>query len=384
MRDYYEILGVEKTASADAIKTAYKKLALKCHPDRNPGPEAEAQFKEASEAFEVLADPDKRARYDRFGHEGVKGMAHHYSSVDDIFGSSTFADILGDLFGGIFGGGMGGAGRGGQRGGRRGAHIRARVAIDLEDTLVETTKTLVMKRREHCIYCGGQGINPGARGQNCQTCGGHGVVLQQAGFITIQTTCPRCQGEGRSFADKDHCEHCEGTGHDTKEVEVEVRIPPGITDSTQIRIRDQGEPGDNGGPRGDLFVEVGVREHALFERRDEQLYLRLPVSYSQAALGATVEVPKLGGGTLKLKIPKGTQPGTVETIKGEGVPSLHGGRHGDLHVLVTIDVPKKLAKEHDKLIKQLAEIEDKTVTEERRRFLDAMVAYESAIEGKRK
>ena len=350
-RDYYEILGLEKSADADDIKRAYRRLAMKYHPDRNPdNAEAEPKFKEAAEAYEVLSDDQKRQIYDQYGHAGLKGgtggatAGHDFSrmNVEDIF----------SMFGDIFGGGMGG-GRGRGRGGvPRGYDLETEVVIDLKDSLTGVTRDVGFTRLDVCEVCGGTGAKPGSKPQTCPTCGGSGQVIQtgMGGMFRMQTTCPTCKGRGVIIKDK--CEACNGKGRTPKDRTIEVKIPAGIRDGQVIRIQGEGEPPppeaspEGKGVRGDLHVVVRVREHEMFNREGDHLVLEMPISYTQAALGAHIEVPTLEE-PASLVIPKGTQHGQLFKITGAGLPNLRSGKRGDLGVVVQIEVPKKLTDKQE-------------------------------------
>ncbi len=362
-RDYYEVLGVSKSAGDDEIKKAYKKLALANHPDRNPGDHtAVDRFKEAAEAFEVLSEPDKRARYDRFGHEGVAGRGHAgggFQDVGDIF------EMFGDLFEGFgFGGGRrrGGGGRATQ-----GDSLKTALTIDLLEAAKGCTQQIEIKRRELCDTCHGSGAKAGSTPATCDYCKGHGQVVQSQGFFRIQTTCPACRGEGKIVRDK--CADCGGSGRNVEKSRLEVHVPPGVDTGMQLCLRGEGEPGAHGGPRGDLFVEIRVKPHELFERDGQNLICHVPITYSQAVLGAEVEVPTLDG-RKQQPVPTGTQSGEVFRIRGGGMPDPRGGRAGDLLVEVHIEVPKKVSDEQRELLLKLAELEQANVSQHRSSFFD--------------
>ncbi|NJL32061.1 MAG: molecular chaperone DnaJ [Phycisphaerales bacterium] len=353
-RDYYEVLGVEKSASADDIKRAYRKLALKYHPDRNPGDaESEKKFKEAAEGYEVLSDPEKRQRYDRYGHDGLRGVSmHDYSSMDpdSIFSQFGFEDILEQLFGG-------GGGRR-QRGPRaaRGYDLQYTLEITLEDVARGVEKDIEFTRQDICPTCTGSGAKPGSEPVACVTCGGAGQV-QQSGFggmFRMITNCPSCNGAGKVI--KDHCSECKGTGKKPKKRVINVHIPPGIHDSQAVRVQGEGEPGQHGGHRGDLHVVVRVAAHKTFEREEDHLIVRLPITYTQAALGSKVSVPTLDG-EAEITIEPGSQHGDIQRIREKGLPNLRSSRHGDLVVLLLIEVPKKLPEKQEELLRKLAELE---------------------------
>ncbi|MDZ4656470.1 MAG: molecular chaperone DnaJ [Bythopirellula sp.] len=362
-RDYYEILEVTRTASQGEIATSYRKLAIQYHPDKNPGnEEAIERFKEASEAFEVLHDADKRSRYDRFGHAGVNGNGGggHFTDVEDIF--SAFGDIFGDLFGG----------RRGRSRVRKGRDVRSTVSLTLQEAAQGVRKTVEFQRHELCETCEGSGATKGSKREKCSYCGGHGQVVQQAGIIRVQTTCPACHGEGSSVTAP--CKSCRGTGQKLRKVQADVQIPAGVDDGMQVRISGQGEPSPNGGPPGDCYCFVSVLAHSLFEREGRHLICRIPITYSQAALGCTLEVPTLDGPG-EVEVPPGTQTGDVFRLVGKGMPDPRVVGLGDLLVQVNIEVPKKLTAEENKLLRQLAELEHKNVAPARKSFFDKVKKY---------
>ncbi len=358
-RDYYEVLGVSKEASGTAIADAYRKLAIKYHPDKNPGDEAVAKFKEASEAFEVLHDKDKRAAYDRYGHAGLEGAGYHpgFNDLEDIFAS--FGSIFGDLFGG--------SGR--RRRSERGADVACETTITLLDAARGVKKNIAFDRHAISNHCHGSGAASGSKPESCNYCGGHGQVVQSAGFFRMQTTCPACRGAGSVV--RNPCQHCRGSGLALEHVRREVTIPPGVDDGNRLRVDGEGEPGPGGRNRGDCFVVIHVQKHSLFHREGVDLLCEVPITYPQAALGATVQVPTLDGPE-DLPIPKGTQPGEEIRLKGRGMPSLRGRGKGDLFVRVSIEVPKKLAAGQEELLRQMAEMEQKNVSPRRKSFLDRL------------
>ncbi|MCA9023818.1 MAG: molecular chaperone DnaJ [Planctomycetaceae bacterium] len=365
-RDYYEILGVEKDAGAVEIKKSYKKLALANHPDRNPGDDgAVERFKEAAEAYEVLSDPDKRARYDRYGHAGVQGAAGRsgaqFHDIGDIF------EQFGDIFEGF--GFFGNRPRGGGAGPRRGSHLRSSLTITLVDAALGVEREVTVKRSKACSTCGGTGAEPGTVAEACDYCGGHGQVVQAQGFFRVQTTCPACRGAGHVIRNK--CKTCGGTGREADTVTLDVKVPAGVDTGMQLCLRGEGEPGQNGGPRGDLFVDVRVEDHPLFQREGTHLMCRAPITYTQAVLGTTLEVPLIQG-TDHLDIPAGTQPGEVFRLRGQGMPDPHGGRAGDLHVEIQLEVPKKLEPDHEELLRQLAEHEKKQVSPHQKSWFEKL------------
>lgn len=367
-RDYYEVLGVARTASEKEIAAAYRRMAIKFHPDSNTGDEEAAErFKEAAEAYDVLNNSQKRARYDQFGHAGLEGMgagAAHFDSVEDIF--EAFGDIFGGggFFGDLFGGG--------RRRVRRGADIRVDVTLDLEEAARGVTKEVQFTRSEKCGTCHGSGSKPGSQREVCRRCGGHGQVTQSAGILRVQTTCPTCRGTGSIITDP--CDACGGAGYVAGRVKRPIAIPPGVEDGMRLKVRGEGEPSPDGGPPGDCYCFIRVREHHIFQRDGRMLIVHLPISYTQAALGAQIEVPTLEG-RHELTIPPGTQSGEVFQIKGFGMPDPHGGRRGDLVVQVAIDVPKKLDRRQEELLRELAELEHANVTPHRKSFLEKLRDY---------
>ncbi len=367
-RDYYEVLGVDRSAGADAIKSAYRKAALQWHPDRNKEPGAEERFKEAAEAYEVLSDPEKRQRYDRYGHAGLNGAGMHdfgTMNAEDIF------SIFGDLFGGAFGGGFGRS-----HGPERGVDIQTVIEIDLREVLTGVEKTLRFQRQDFCERCSGQGNEPGSQRRNCSTCGGYGQVEQQTsmGFFVTRSVveCPRCHGRGHTV--EKACKQCGGSGRSPRERLLEVKIPAGVHDGQSIRIRGEGEPGRSGTTRGDLRCVIRVRPHQFFQRDGDHIVCALPVSFTQAALGAQIDVPTLTGST-PLRIPVGTQHGTLFELPGKGLPNLRGGRRGNQIVQVLIEIPRKLSREQEDLLRKFAATEDKSVLPESRGFFERVKEY---------
>jgi molecular chaperone DnaJ len=357
-RDYYEVLEVPRDADDATIKKAYRKLAMQYHPDRNPGDaSAEAKFKEASEAYSVLSDEQKRATFDRFGHAGLRGQGPGggpgFQSADEIF--SQFGDLFGDMFG--FGGGRG-RGRGGPRGG---SDLRMRVQLDFLAAVHGTTKEIEVPREQSCEPCTGSGAEPGSAPVTCTTCGGAGQVLQQVAFMRVQTTCPRCRGRGKTI--KDPCRKCSGAGRVRVPEKVSVSFPPGMDAGKQLRVSGKGDAGDPGGPSGDLYIEVEVGEHEVFRRDGDDIILTRSMSFPQACLGAEIKVPTVDGEEA-LTIPPGTPSGKVITLRGKGAPRLGGKRgRGDQHVQLIVEVPEKLSGEEEGLIRKLAELQKHPVHE---------------------
>lgn len=366
-RDYYEVLGVTRSAAPDEIKSAYRKAALQWHPDRNKDAGAEENFKAAAEAYEVLSDPEKRSRYDRFGHEGLQGVGMHDfggMAAEDIF--SIFGDLFGDAFGGF--------GRG--RAAERGVDIQTIIEIDFKEVLTGVEKTLRFERDDFCERCGGQGNEPGTQRRNCTTCGGYGQVERQTtmGFFVTRTVveCPRCHGRG-SVVEK-ACKTCDGSGRARRERLIEVKVPPGVHDGQSIRVRGEGEPSRNGAARGDLRCVIRVRPHPLLQRDGDHLVCVLPIGFTQAALGAQLEVPTLTGAT-PLRIPAGTQHGALFELPGKGLPNLRSGRRGNQVVQVLVEIPRKLSREQEEILRKFAATEDKNVLPESRGFFDRVKDY---------
>lgn len=349
-RDFYEILGVAKSASAEEIKKAYRRIAMKNHPDRNPdNKEAEDIFKEATEAYEVLSDKEKKAAYDQYGHAGVDPNSG-FGGGPGGAGFGDFGDIFGDVFGDIFG--QGGRGRGGRGGPRRGSDLRYDLDLDLEDAVRGKTIQIKVPTLVACKPCDGSGAKKGSTPATCSTCGGHGQVRMSQGFIAVQQTCPTCRGRGQVISDP--CSTCHGQGrvHDTKT--LSVKVPAGVDTGDRIRLAGEGEAGPEGGPAGDLYVQVRVREHALFRREGRDLYCEVPISIVDAALGGEIEVPTLDG-RVKLKIPAETQTGRLFRLRGKGVTSVRGGGQGDLLCRVILETPVNLNAEQKELLGKLQE-----------------------------
>ena len=341
-RDYYEILGLSKSASADEIKKAYRRLAMKHHPDRNKGDDSsEARFKEAKEAYEVLKDSDKRAAYDRFGHDGLRGAAGGAGG----FGAEGFGDIFGDVFGDIFGGGR----RGGGPQVFRGADLGYELKLDLEKAVAGDDVTIDVPTQVACETCSGSGARKGSEPIQCSTCGGVGQVRMQQGFFSIQQTCPACKGAGTTIADP--CNDCHGRGRVRKTRTLAVKVPAGVDDGDRIRLSGEGEAGRNGGPPGDLYVEIRVTPHRLFERDGSNLSCEVPVSIATATLGGEVELPTLDG-NVSLKVPSGTQSGKVFRLRGKGVRTVRDARVGDLFAQVAVETPVNLTAEQRELLEK--------------------------------
>ncbi|MDR2417953.1 MAG: molecular chaperone DnaJ [Treponema sp.] len=357
-RDYYEVLGVQRNASKDEIKKAYRKLAIQYHPDKNPGnKEAEEKFKEATEAYEVLSDDQKKAAYDQFGFAGVEGMggqrdySQTFRGFEDIFGDlSGFSSIFDTIFSG-----SGGSQRSSSRSGgsRQGANLRYDIEIPFKDAVFGTKVEVQYSHNEACPSCKGTGATGGSGKKVCHTCGGTGQVRQSMGFFSMPSTCPACNGEGHII--EHPCKDCGGSGTQKKRQKLMVAIPEGVDDGRKVRIPRQGDAGANGGPAGDLFVVIHVKAHEFFERQNADLYCALPISVSQAALGAEIHVMTLDGKTIKVKVPAGVQNGKLLRVRDEGVPS--NGRRGDLYIKLIVQIPVKLSRRGRDLLEELARIE---------------------------
>ena len=355
-RDYYEVLGVIKSASAEEIKKAYRKLALKYHPDRNKDDKAaEAKFKEASEAYHVLSNKERRTNYDQFGHAAFEGTGARggFSNFDfsnifsDIFGSDSFDDIF--------------EGFGGSRGRRRssnlrGSDLRYDLPISLEDAYNGKKQEINFSSSDKCGTCSGSGAEPGSKPVSCSTCGGQGQVRSSQGFFTIQQTCPQCAGSGEQISSP--CKDCQGMGKKQSRKKIFTNIPKGVDDGTRIRLSGKGEAGIKGGGNGDLYIFVSIKSHSIFKRAEENLFFEFPISLADAALGATVEVPTIDGGKAKVKIPAGTQNGKQFRLKGKGMPMIRNKSYGDLYIQAITEVPVSLTKEQKKLLEQFKKLED--------------------------
>lgn len=349
--DYYDVLEVSRNASDQEIKSAYRKQALKYHPDRNPGDkQAEERFKEAAEAYAVLSDGQKRAQYDRFGHAGLGGTAAGGAPGFDPSVFADFSDILGDLFG--FGEVFGGSSRRSGNRPQRGADLRYDLELSFEEAAFGAKTKIKIPRRDACSECQGSGAKSGKGPASCPTCNGYGQVRYQQGFFSITRTCHECSGTGRVI--RDPCPRCRGDGRVTDEKTMEIKIPGGVDNGSKLRITGEGEAGPRGGPSGDLYVVIHVQDHEFFERQEQDLYCHIPVSFPQAAMGAEIAVPTLDRDAEKLKIPAGTQTGTRFRLKGRGIPEINGHSRGDLFVTVEVVVPKKLSKEQRDLLTRFA------------------------------
>jgi molecular chaperone DnaJ len=360
-RDYYEILGISRTATEQEIKSAYRRLAIRYHPDKNPGDHAaEERFKEAAEAYSILSNSDQRRRYDTFGHAGVSSSGAGGAGSWGTAGFTDLEDILGDIFGfGDMFGRRGGARRASAA--QRGADLRYDLEISLKDAAKGLTTQLRIPRLETCDECGGNGAKKGTHPETCLTCSGSGQVRYQQGFFSVARTCSNCRGTGQVI--KTPCSKCRGAGRVEREKTLEVKIPAGVETGSRLRVNGEGEAGTNGGPSGDLYVVIHVSEHEEFERQGNNLYLAVPITFTQAALGSKITVKTLESAR-ELDVPAGTQTGSVFRIKGEGMPILGGRGKGDLFVSVNVIVPTTLSREQRKLLEQLAEIESQDLEDQ--------------------
>ena len=359
-RDYYEVLGVERTAGADEIKKAYRKIALKCHPDRNPGDkQAEERFKEASEAYQVLSDAERRMQYDRFGHAAFEQGAG-FGGFD--FSAAGFEDIFGDIFGDFFGGSRRGRSRS-----RRGEDLRYDLQISFEEAVFGAEKTIRVPRLVSCNDCKGSGSRNGAPRETCSACRGSGQLRYQQGLFSIAKTCGQCQGQGSVL--RDPCRACGGSGAVQAQYTLSVRIPAGVDTGSRLKLRVEGEAGANGGPTGDLYVVLHVAEHPLFSLEGNDIICNVPIGFTQAALGADIDVPTPHG-KVKLKVPAGTQSGNVFRLKGKGVPDVRGYGQGDALVRVLVETPKKLSARQRELLEEFARLSGEEVHPLSKGFLD--------------
>lgn len=358
-RDYYEVLGLSRESTQEEIKKAYRKLAMRHHPDRNPGDkQAEELFKEASEAYEVLRDPEKRGIYDRFGHEGLQGTGFTgFRGFDDIF--STFGDIFEEFFGY-------GPRRGRTRSrGVAGADLRYNFTLTLREAASGKEVEIPVERHERCPNCEGSGTRPGTSPAVCPMCNGRGQLTRSQGFFTISTTCGQCYGQGQIITDP--CRECQGKGRVRTKRMLSVKVPPGVDNGSRLRLRGEGEPGEGGGPPGDLYVITYIEPHELFERQGDDIFCQIPVSFPQLALGARIRVPTLDGEET-LQIPRGTQSATLFHLKGAGMPRLRGYGRGDQVIQVVVKTPTKLTSHQEELLRELAEISGEPVTPPKKRL----------------
>lgn len=360
--DYYKVLEVGKSASQDEIKRAYRKVALKCHPDKNPGDkQAEEKFKAAAEAYEVLGDPEKRRRYDQFGHEGLRGAGTRgFGNFEDIF------DAFGDIFGGggsIFEEFFGGRTR---NTAKRGASLRCDIAIEFRDVATGIEKTIEITKRDFCEECRGTGACKGTSPVSCPYCKGQGEIHQRQGFFTLRTTCPKCQGGGKII--ETPCKKCSGHGVYPKKSNIKVQVPAGIEDGARLRVTGQGESGENGASPGDLYCDIHVKPHPIFKRQDYDIICEFPITFTQAALGCEIEVPTILGKLRKITIPAGTQSDEVIPVSGEGFPHVRGYGVGNLLIHIIVETPTKLTPRQEELLREFAESEHKNVTLKRKSF----------------
>ena len=351
-RDYYEVLGVNNSASADQIKSAYRKLAVKYHPDKNKGDkDAEEKFKEASEAYHVLSNTERKQNYDNFGHAAFENGGGGRGGFGNFDFSNHFSDIFEDFFGEGFGGG-----RRSRRSSNRGSDLRYDLSISLEEAFSGKKQDIKFSTSEKCDTCSGSGSKPGHQAGACSMCGGHGQVRSSQGFFTVQQTCPQCAGAGEEITHP--CSICNGQGKKQASKRLSVTIPKGVDDGTRIRLSGKGEAGSRGGGSGDLYLFINVHSHDLFKRSDENLFFECPVSIADAALGTSIEIPTIDGGKAKIKIPAGTQSGKQFRLRGKGMPYMRGNNFGDLYVQVNTEVPISLNREQKELLEKFREIEN--------------------------
>ncbi len=351
-RDYYDVLGVGKSASADQIKSAYRKLAVKFHPDKNKGDKgAEEKFKEASEAYHVLSNSERKQNYDNFGHAAFENGGGGRGGFGNFDFSNHFSDIFEDFFGEGFGGG-----RRSRRSNNRGSDLRYDLSITLEEAFSGKKQDIKFSTSEKCDTCSGSGSKPGHNAGECNMCGGHGQVRSSQGFFTVQQTCPQCSGSGEMITNP--CGSCGGQGKKQASKRLSVTIPKGVDDGTRIRLSGKGEAGSRGGNSGDLYLFINVYSHELFKRSDENLFFECPISIADAALGTSIEIPTIDGGKAKIKIPAGTQSGKQFRLRGKGMPYMRGSDHGDLYVQLNTEVPISLNKEQKELLEKFREIEN--------------------------
>ena len=356
-RDFYEVLGVDKGASADEIKKAYRKKAKEFHPDRNAdNPDAEAQFKEANEAYEVLKDAEKKAAYDRFGHAAFEGGMGGGGPRGGHPGQGDFASAFSDVFDDLFGDFMGGRGGGGRQRAARGADLRYNLRVTLEEAYSGLQKTINVPTAVQCDACEGSGAEGGVEPTTCPTCSGMGKVRAQQGFFTVERTCPTCSGLGQII--KNPCKACGGQGRIEKDRALSVNIPAGVETGTRIRLAGEGEAGMRGGPAGDLYIFIEVSKHALFEREGSNLFCRVPVSMTSAALGGDIEVPTIDGGRSRVKVPAGSQSGRQMRLRGKGMPALRGGGNGDMFIELAVETPVNLTSRQKELLREFEDLSE--------------------------
>ncbi|GGO57228.1 molecular chaperone DnaJ [Roseovarius pacificus] len=384
-RDYYEVLGISKGASADEIKKAYRKKAKELHPDRNKdNPESEAQFKEAGEAYDILKDPEKKAAYDRFGHAAFEGgMGGGGPRPGGGFGggagqgdfASAFSDVFDDLFGDFMGGGRAGGGR--QRA-ARGSDLRYNLRVTLEEAFNGSQKTINVPTSVQCDACNGSGAEGGAEPTTCPTCSGMGKVRAQQGFFTVERTCPTCSGLGQII--KNPCNTCHGQGRVEKERALNVNIPAGVETGTRIRLAGEGEAGMRGGPAGDLYIFIEVAKHDIFEREDTNLFCRVPVSMTTAALGGDIEVPTIDGGRSRVKIPAGSQSGRQMRLRNKGMPALRGGSSGDMFIELAVETPVNLTSRQKELLREFDSLSEDN-NPESKSFFSSVKSFWDGMKG---
>ena len=351
-RDYYDVLGIKKSSTPDQIKTAYRKLAVKYHPDKNKGDKAaEEKFKEASEAYHVLSNSERKQNYDNFGHAAFENGAGGRGGFNNFDFSSHFSDIFEDFFGEGFGGG-----RRNKRSSHRGSDLRYDLSITLEEAFTGKKQDIKFSTSEKCDTCKGNGSKPGHEADSCSMCGGHGQVRSSQGFFTVQQTCPQCSGSGEEITNP--CSSCGGQGKKQTSKRLSVTVPKGVDDGTRIRLAGKGEAGSRGAGNGDLYLFVNVYSHELFKRSDENLFFEFPVSIADAALGTSIEIPTIDGGKAKIKIPSGTQSGKQFRLKGKGMPYMRGNGTGDLYIQINTEVPVSLNREQKELLEKFREIEN--------------------------
>lgn len=376
-RDYYEVLGIAKDADENTIKRAYRKLAMKYHPDRNPDDTTAAEnFREVTEAYEVLTDANKRARYDQYGHAGVDDQMQDFWGHGGAQDSHAFRDF-GDMFGDVFGDMFGFSGGGGHSG--RGADLRYNLPMTLEEAASGREVELKIPKHETCGVCHGSGARPGSNPVPCNTCGGHGQVQMQQGFFAVRRTCPTCHGAGTRI--ESPCVECGGTGRVKVTKKLKIKVPAGVYDGAQVRVSGEGESGQHGTPSGDLYVVIALKEHPIFEREGADLYCTMPVTFPQATLGSEVDAPTLDG-KVKIKIPAGTEGGRVFRLRGHGVPDVRsGGQKGDLYVRIQIAVPKKMSSRQAHLLREFANEAGDEVYPERSSFLGKVKDFWDELSG---
>ena len=369
-RDYYEILGVEKNSSSDQIKSAYRKLAVKFHPDKNKGDKAaEEKFKEASEAYHVLSNPERKQNYDNFGHAAFENAGGGRGGFGNFDFSSSFSDIFEDFFGE----GFGGSSRRSRRSNYRGSDLRYDLTINLEDAYFGKKENIKFSTSDKCETCNGSGSKPGFNIGSCTMCNGHGQVRSNQGFFTVQQTCPQCGGSGEEITNP--CTSCSGQGKKQASKKLSVTIPKGVDDGTRIRLSGKGEAGSKGAGNGDLYLFISINSHELFKRQDQHLFFECPISITDAALGSSIEIPTIDGGKAKIKIPAGTQSGKQFRLKGKGMPGMRNGNVGDLYVQINTEVPVSLNKEQKELLEKFRQIENDKSNPSIRRFFEKAKSF---------